>query len=132
MFKLDPRIEADTLLVADLELSRVLLMNDSQYPWLVQVPVRENITEIIELSQTEQQQLWCESALISQLLKDTFNPDKLNVAALGNMVPQLHIHHIARFTTDNAWPAPVWGAHPAKPYLPEDAEKLIAQLNQLF
>ena len=97
----------------------MLLLNDSQYPWFVLVPRKPNLKEIIDLSDADQIVYLKESAKLSKLIMQVFSPDKLNVAALGNMVPQLHIHHIARFTTDAAWPAPVWGKFPAKPYTDE-------------
>jgi diadenosine tetraphosphate (Ap4A) HIT family hydrolase len=115
-FDLHPRLSADTIVVGDLPLCRLLLMNDAQYPWTILVPRRTNLREIYELRVSDQQQLWRESAQLSQLLMATFKGDKLNVAALGNMVPQLHIHHIVRFASDAAWPAPVWGKHPPRPY----------------
>ena len=125
MFELHPQLAKDCLHVADLALSRILLMNDCRYPWLIQVPMLNGITEVIDLTPQQQQQLWQESALLSQLLKLEFNPDKLNVAALGNMVPQLHIHHIARFKQDPAWPAPVWGHSPAQAYDEQELKKLV-------
>ncbi len=131
-FTLDPRLDQDTYFVADLPLCRVLLMNDCQYPWLILVPRVAEVTEIIDLSQEQQQQLWQESALVSQLMQKYFTPDKLNVAALGNVVSQLHVHHIARFKTDMAWPAPVWAVHPTKPYNPTDAADLIDALKVEF
>ena len=94
------------------------MMNESRYPWFILVPRRADMREMHHLSTADQQQLWQESAQLSQLLEEQFQPDKLNVAAIGNMVPQLHIHHIARYKTDAAWPAPVWGKF--KPLAYED------------
>lgn len=116
MFNLHPQLEKDCIHIADLSLCRILLANDQQYPWFILVPMVNEISEIIDLSEAQQQQLWQESARFSHLLKAAYAPDKLNVAALGNVVPQLHIHHVARFTTDAAWPAPIWGKHPTVPY----------------
>ena len=108
-FELHPQLAADCFTVSDLPLCRVLMLNESRYPWFILVPRRAEVCEIHHLSAADQQQLWQESAQFSQLLEDQFQPDKLNVATLGNMVPQLHIHHIARYKDDAAWPAPVWG-----------------------
>lgn len=118
-FELAPELKRDCIELADWPLCKVLLLNDSQYPWFVLVPRKPNLKEIIDLSQSDQIVYLKESAKLSKLIMQVFSPDKLNVAALGNMVPQLHIHHIARFTTDAAWPAPVWGKFPAKPYTDE-------------
>ena len=115
-FELHPQLAADTLVVGDLPLCRLLLMNDRQYPWTILVPRRAGLREIYELHESDQLRFWRESAQLSQVLMRAFSGDKLNVAALGNMVPQLHIHHIVRFKGDPAWPAPVWGKHPAQPY----------------
>ncbi len=115
-FELHPQLAADTILVGDFPLCRLLLMNDRQYPWTILVPRRAGLREIYELHESDQLRFWRESAQLSQTLMRAFGGDKLNVAALGNMVPQLHIHHIVRFKADPAWPAPVWGKHPAQPY----------------
>ena len=109
MFQLDPRLAQDCVLVSELPLCKLLLMNDASYPWLILVPRVSNIKEIMELSLGEQDQLWRESRWVSRCLQHTFRPDKLNIAAIGNVVSQLHVHHIARYQNDNAWPAPVWG-----------------------
>ncbi|TXH68136.1 MAG: HIT domain-containing protein [Thiothrix sp.] len=129
-FELHPQLAADTLFVGRLSLCRVLLMNESRYPWLILVPERAEIREIYELSSSERQQLWEESDLVSRKLMQLYQADKLNMAALGNMVPQLHLHHIARFKTDPAWPAPVWGKFAAEPYSPSLAEQRIQQIQQ--
>lgn len=120
-FVLHPQLAQDTHWVTDLALCRVLLMNEARYPWLILVPRRAGIREIHELTGAERQQLWAESDQVSQALMALFQPYKLNIAALGNMVAQLHLHHIARFQTDAAWPAPVWGQFPPEPYAPEAA-----------
>lgn len=129
MFELDPRLAGDTWLVGDMALSRVLLMNDSQFPWVILVPRRADMREIIDLKDADRQLLWSESAQVSLALRKLFSPHKLNVAALGNVVAQLHLHHIARFTDDSAWPHPVWGRQPAKPYSEQQAVSLIAALS---
>ncbi|WP_283710206.1 HIT domain-containing protein [Pseudoalteromonas prydzensis] len=123
-FSLASELARDCIEVADWPLCKVLLMNDSQYPWFILVPRKAGLKESIDLDDVDQLMLMKESAKLSQLLKEVFNPDKLNVAALGNMVPQLHIHHIARFKSDAAWPAPVWGKFPSIPYTNEQVEQL--------
>jgi diadenosine tetraphosphate (Ap4A) HIT family hydrolase len=115
-FELHPRLAADTFDLGQLQLCRVLLMNDANYPWLILVPQRSGLREIFELNANEQAQLIHESSHVARLMAAHFKADKMNIAALGNMVPQLHIHHIARHTHDLAWPAPVFGAHPQRPY----------------
>ncbi|MBA1274446.1 HIT family protein [Stutzerimonas azotifigens] len=109
MFALDPRLESDTVTLGDFPLSRLLLMNDAQYPWFILVPRREEVSELFQLSGEDQQLLWRETTQLAEVLKDTFQADKMNVATLGNMVSQLHMHVIARRKGDAAWPAPVWG-----------------------
>jgi diadenosine tetraphosphate (Ap4A) HIT family hydrolase len=116
MFNLHPRLAADTLLLGDFPLSHCLLMNDMHYPWLILVPRQAGIREIFELTTEQQQQLLRESSWVSARLSQYFNATKINVGALGNMVPQLHLHVIARYENDAAWPGPVWGKHPAEPY----------------
>lgn len=132
MFSLHPQLAADTITVGDFPLSRLLLMNDSRYPWFILVPRRANIREIHELEHADRHRLLDESMQLSVALERIFHADKLNVAALGNMVPQLHIHHIVRYRSDPAWPKPVWGQFPALPYSRETpgiiCHPLIAQL----
>ena len=130
MFKLDSRLQNDTFFVCDLPLCRVLLMNDSQFVWVILVPRVEGVTDIIDLTTAQQQQLMIESAQVSRALKSQFNPDKLNVAALGNVVSQLHIHHIARYINDVAWPKPVWGAQPTIAYSAKSAASVVEKLKQ--
>ena len=125
---LDPRLAADTLPVTDLKLCAVRLMNDARYPWLVLVPRREQVVEILDLRESDQQALWHEVRQCAQALQHITNADKLNIAALGNVVAQLHVHVIARFKTDGAWPKPVWGVHPPIPYEPEEARRLTEKV----
>lgn len=113
---LHPQMEADSAPIGDLPLCRVLAMNDANYPWLVLVPRRNGMRDVIDLTDTDQARLAVESAQAARALKDMTHCTKLNVAALGNTVPQLHVHVIARFSNDAAWPRPVWGVLPAKPY----------------
>lgn len=129
-FQLDPRLAADTVHVCDAPLSRVLLMNDANYPWLILVPRRAGMRELIDLSQADQAALWAEIARVSEVLRGLFSPDKLNVAALGNVVSQLHVHLIARYASDPSWPAPVWGRAPAVPYEEAAREALLSDLRQ--
>ena len=107
MFELHPQLAQDTITISDFPLCRLLLINDSNYPWFILVPRRSQIREIYELQESDQRQLLKESSQLSRVLVKIFQADKLNVAALGNMVPQLHIHHIVRYQDDQAWPKPV-------------------------
>lgn len=132
MFTLDSRLQQDTLLLGDLPLCRVLLMNDASYPWCILVPRRAGVSELFELSAAEQQQLWQESSRLAALLKQAFAADKMNVASLGNVVSQLHMHVLARHRDDPAWPAPVWGRAPAQPYTKEALAALRARLLPLL
>jgi len=116
MFELDPRLAADTRAVARLALCRVLLMNDRRFPWLILVPERANIREIYELDAGDRAVLIEEVARAAEAMQRLHRADKMNVAALGNMVPQLHVHVIARHTSDAAWPNPVWGRGAPEPY----------------
>lgn len=111
-WSLHPQLERDTTPLGELPLSRVLIINDANYPWLLLVPRRAGAVELIDLDEVERAQLMTEIALVSRALRDVTECDKLNVAALGNAVPQLHVHIIARRKTDKAWPKPVWGAVP--------------------
>jgi diadenosine tetraphosphate (Ap4A) HIT family hydrolase len=115
-FCLHPQLEKDSVWVSDWPLCQLRLINDKTYPWFILVPRQAGVREIIDLTDEHQWLLWQESKKLSGLLKEVYAPDKLNIAALGNMVPQLHLHHIGRFTSDAAWPAPVWGKGPAMPY----------------
>lgn len=123
---LHPQLQQDCFILGQFELCLLLLMNDNQYPWFILVPQRENIREIHHLTADEQIQLMQESSRLASALEQAFAADKINVAALGNVVPQLHIHHIARYTTDAAWPKPVWGLLPAKPYT-DDEFQVVSQ-----
>jgi diadenosine tetraphosphate (Ap4A) HIT family hydrolase len=115
-FALDPRLQADTRLVASLALCDVLLMNDTRFPWLILVPRRANLVEICDLQADEQNTLWHEVSLTSQVLRTVAPFDKLNLGALGNIVRQLHVHVVGRREGDAAWPGPVWGSGPAVRY----------------
>ena len=129
-WQLDPRLADDTHPVAQLPLCELRLMDDSHHPWLVLVPRVAGATELIDLSEVQQQALLREVSQVSRLLREHFAPDKLNVAALGNVVPQLHLHVIARYTRDIAWPRPVWGHAAARPYTPEALVERITVLGE--
>ncbi|KAA0946539.1 HIT domain-containing protein [Pseudomonas sp. ANT_H14] len=132
MFALDPRLQNDTLPIGDFPLCRLLLSNDSNYLWLILVPRINGISEVFELDVADQQQVWQESTALAQLLNDGFAADKMNIGALGNVVSQLHVHVIVRKRDDAAWPAPVWGKHPAQPYTEEQVEVIRARLRELL
>ena len=131
-FKLHAQLDQDTLELGRLRLSRVLLMLDANYPWLILVPEREGIKELFELNNDEQLCLMKEVTRCSQTLHEAFSADKINVAALGNMVPQLHVHLIVRYTQDPAWPEPVWGKLPRKEYEADELKARVAQLSALL
>jgi diadenosine tetraphosphate (Ap4A) HIT family hydrolase len=115
-FAVDPALAADSLTLGRLALSRVLLINDARFPWLVLVPERAGAVELVDLVGADRAILMDEIATTCHALKRMYAPDKLNVAALGNRVRQLHVHVIARFVSDAAWPNPIWGSGPAAPY----------------
>ena len=128
LFCLDPRLANDCELIEELDLCSVLLMNDANYPWFILVPRVVKAFELVNLSEQQQRQFLAESNTLSHFILGHFKAEKLNVAALGNVVKQLHVHHIGRFATDVAWPNPVWNAVPAKPY----SEVQIANIKQAF
>lgn len=127
-FTLHPTLKKDCIELGRLQLCRVLLMNDSQFPWLILVPERDNITEIHQLAADDQQQLMRESSYIAEQLAILFHADKMNIAALGNMVPQLHLHHVIRYKSDKAWPAPIWGKFDALAYTEKELETMLGKL----
>lgn len=131
-FKLDARLERDCILLGNFELCQVLLMNDTNYPWLILVPRISSVRETYELSESQRAILAEESNFVLKALAETFKADKMNLGALGNMVPQLHIHHIVRFKTDPAWPAPVWGKVETKPYSIGERDAVVAKLNAML
>jgi diadenosine tetraphosphate (Ap4A) HIT family hydrolase len=132
MATIHPQLMQDCQLLGKFTLCHLLLMRDANYPWCILVPDRDDVSEIHQLSEPDQQQLLRESSLLSVAMESAFSPDKLNIAALGNVVPQLHLHHIARYRTDAAWPAPVWGRVPAKPYLEYELEAVVHSLTALL
>lgn len=127
-FELHPQLASDTHPVGDLPLCRVLLMDDANWPWAILVPRRPGVREAYELGADDQAQLARESSQVAAAMAALFAADKMNVAALGNVVPQLHLHHIVRHRDDPAWPRPVWGALPRQPYAPAAARAAVARL----
>lgn len=127
-FTLHERLAADTVRIGSLPLSELLLMNDARFPWCILVPRRDGMRDVIDLEPADIEQLHRESLALQRALREIFAPDKLNVAAIGNVVPQLHIHHIARFRSDSEWPAPAWGRGSAQPYDNVTRAERIARL----
>lgn len=127
-FKLHPDLIRDGIMMGRFGLCQVLLINDSHYPWFVLVPQRDNISDTIDLNESDDAKLWEESRVFSKAIMSAFKGEKLNVAALGNMTPQLHIHHIVRYKSDAAWPGPIWGKHALKPYTETDADTVRSKL----
>ncbi|MGS2722545.1 HIT domain-containing protein [Porticoccus sp. GXU_MW_L64] len=126
-FTLHPQLQKDTIVVGRFPLSLLLLHKDANYPWFILVPQRADVTEVHQLNGEDRTRLMAESCVLSEVLEKVFEADKLNLAALGNMVPQLHCHHIVRYRGDPAWPAPVWGEVSAVPYQKDElAERLAA------
>ncbi|MEB0105253.1 HIT domain-containing protein [Pseudomonas sp. MH9.3] len=132
MFALDQRLQQDTLTLGDFPLCRLLLSNDSNYPWFILVPRIDGISEVFQLNVADQQVLWQETTTLAHSLNEGLGADKMNIGALGNVVSQLHVHVIVRKRDDAAWPAPVWGKHPARPYTPEQVTAIRAQLRGLL
>ena len=124
-FSLDERIESDSIFIGDLPLCKFLLMNDSNYPWFLLVPRRVEIKEIFDLSEDDRKQLDFETVKVSKFIKSSFNPEKINIASLGNIVSQFHVHIIARYTDDISWPDPVWGKYPNNEYKGTQSEDLL-------
>jgi len=129
MATIHAQLLADCRGIGRFPLCHLLLLLDANYPWCILVPDRENITEIHQLSDADQQQLIRESSQLARVLEQVFAPDKLNIAALGNLVPQLHLHHIARYRSDAAWPAPVWGRVAPRPYRAEELAGVLDRLD---
>lgn len=128
MFALHQRLKDDTVEVADLALSRVFLMNDRTVPWLILVPRKAGVSEVHDLSEKDRAELIEEVARVSQVIRELHVPDKINIGALGNLVPQLHVHVIGRFKTDRAWPGPVWGKDGAEPYGAGELREEVARI----
>lgn len=128
MAELHPQLKQDCLLLGRFPLCRLLLMQDANYPWFILVPDRDEVTEIHQLDADDRQQLMRESCALAVVLSTQFTADKLNIAALGNVVPQLHVHHVVRYRDDPAWPAPVWGCVPPRPYTAGALAELLEKL----
>jgi diadenosine tetraphosphate (Ap4A) HIT family hydrolase len=131
-FHLDTRLEADTMPVGDLALSAVLLLNDARFPWLVLVPRRPGAVELTDLAEADAAALMREARLAARVMLALAKPDKINIGALGNVVPQLHLHVIGRFRSDPAWPGPVWGFGRREPYPAHAAAALVERAAALF
>ncbi len=131
-FELHPQLDQDSIYLGDLRLCQVRLINDVRFPWLILIPRRVAKKEIIDLDLAEQAIFWNECAQAAKILRQSFAPDKLNIAALGNLVPQLHLHVIARFAGDAAWPKPVWGQGVAEAYSDSQLTDTCKTLRQLF
>ncbi|MES1990885.1 MAG: HIT domain-containing protein [Pseudomonadota bacterium] len=129
-FRLHERLAADTWTIKDLALTRVLLMNDKRYPWLILVPRRDGLRDFHDVAAADKATFLAEIDHVSAALKNLTGAFKINVAALGNMVPQLHVHVIARFEGDAVWPKPVWGLGEAVPYPPSEVGSLIEKLKK--
>jgi diadenosine tetraphosphate (Ap4A) HIT family hydrolase len=126
MFELHAQLAKDCTVIGDLSLSKLLLMNDANYQWFVLVPMRPDKREWYELEGSDQRQLLVEANALAKFLQERTGARKMNIGALGNMVPQLHVHVIARFENDAAWPAPVWGKVPAVPYNEKNHSEMVA------
>jgi diadenosine tetraphosphate (Ap4A) HIT family hydrolase len=131
-FQLDSRLDADTIPIGDLSLSSILLLNDARFPWFVLVPRLDGVSELTDLSDEQAVELMREIRIATGVMIDLAKPDKVNVGALGNMVPQLHVHVIGRFLSDPAWPGPVWGHGTRTPYPDHAASALIERAATLF
>ncbi len=129
-FTLDPRLEASTYRLGELPLCEVLLHDDARFFWLVLVPKRADKAELLDLSAPDQQALFDEIRLVAGAMQTTFTPDKLNIGALGNIVRQLHVHIVARFASDAAWPGPVWGHGERVPYAAHNAGMMLDKLRK--
>jgi diadenosine tetraphosphate (Ap4A) HIT family hydrolase len=128
MFELDPKLASDTWTLGAFDLSLLLMSRDANYPWFILVPQRPRMREIYQLALADRGQLLEESCRLSEALMDVFSGDKLNIAALGNQVAQLHVHHIVRYEGDVAWPGPVWGAAPPGDYTEELRTERVGDL----
>ena len=132
MFTLHPRLAADTFEIGQFPVTTALLMNNASLPWVILVPRRAGIRELHELNQKDRTAVFNESLWVGEAIFTEFNADKLNTAAIGNMVPQLHLHHIVRFKHDAVWPQPVWGNLPDKPYTKIRKDQMLTRLRKLF
>jgi diadenosine tetraphosphate (Ap4A) HIT family hydrolase len=131
-FRLHPTLEKDCITLGTMGLCRLLLMNDSQFPWFILVPEIDGATEIFHLDKAQRGLLAEESSGLAQCLHTLYHADKINIAAIGNLVPQLHVHHVVRYRSDKAWPAPIWGKFPPAPYteheIADTANRILSAL----
>ena len=132
MFEMDSRLRQDSLVLGEFALCRLLLSKDANYPWFILVPKREKVSELFDMSPQDQAQLWKETTYLAEALKREFAADKMNVATLGNVVSQMHMHVIVRRNGDAAWPAPVWGKVPAVEYGPGEVDAIRQRLRALL
>ena len=130
IFDLDHRLAADCLVLGDAPLCRLLMMNNADYPWFILVPRRASVREMHDLDAADRAQLFAESCALALAMEAAFAPDSLNVAKLGNVVAQLHLHHVARYRTDPAWPGPVWGRVGGSVYTPDQAQAIVDRLRK--
>ena len=130
-FLLNEQIEEDSIFIDDLPLCKFLLMNDSNYPWFLLVPRIDNIKELYDLSEGDRAQLDFETVEVSKFIQSSFKPEKINIASLGNIVSQFHVHIVARYTDDISWPDPVWGKRPYNEYKGNQSEGLL-KLSKIF
>jgi diadenosine tetraphosphate (Ap4A) HIT family hydrolase len=130
IFQLHPRLKEDCIAIGRFDLCQLLMMNDSQYPWFILVPEKPDIKEIYQLGKLDRHTLTEESSYLAENLAALFKADKMNIAAIGNLVPQLHIHHVVRYQTDKAWPAPIWGKFAAVAYTQRKIEENVARVKE--
>ncbi|WCN13806.1 HIT domain-containing protein [Marinomonas mediterranea] len=132
MFELDERLTNDSVLVGHLSLCELRVINDAQFPWFILVPTRAGISEIYQLTEEDRASLMAESCLLAEAMHDSFSADKLNIAAIGNKVSQLHLHHVARFESDACWPEPIWGKLPSIPYEESELANILQKIRTLL
>lgn len=130
IFTVDPELEKNSLLIADLELSRLYVKDDKENPWFVLVPRKINAVELVDLTHEEQCMLMEEVSMVSEFLKTYYQPKKINIGALGNIVRQLHIHVIARFENDRTWPQALWGSTPNDHFEPFELENIKSNFQE--
>lgn len=131
-FVLDQRLENDSVFICNLKLSQVRLHKNGAFPWVMLIPQRPDVVEILDLNDDDQDVLWNEIIFASNIVKKLFKPKKLNVANIGCVVPQLHVHVVARYEEDKAWPGPIWNSGVKRDYELAEAENLIKQLQAAF
>ena len=129
-FQLHPRLKEDCITIGRFDLCQLLMMNDSQYPWFILVPEKADIKEIYQLTKPERLTLTEESSYLAENLVTLYKADKINIAAIGNLVSQLHIHHVVRYQTDKAWPVPIWGKFDPIPYTRQQISDNVARVKE--